>query len=193
MATSLSFNAQLSLLWATTPSQASLWFLSLLMARITRESSLLEVTTLLYYPFWDPFIPRMAKSAWFTSTGITSIYSYGIIADLYVSHLDTWKPAVFGGAPSAQAAINHGTYFYWASQEGLIKNGSSIASVPLLNSVFRLPSFFFCFFVLKTLILVYPILTARCHSDHSFWPSGLHQRRRFWFPKNWSPWDWHHW
>jgi agmatinase len=35
-------------------------------------------------------------------------------------------PSVFGGAPSEQAAINHGTYFYWASQEGLIKNGSSI-------------------------------------------------------------------
>ncbi|KAF7317751.1 putative agmatinase [Mycena kentingensis (nom. inval.)] len=45
-----------------------------------------------------------------------------------VSVLDTWKPSVFGGAPSEQAAINHGTYFYWASQEGLIKNGSSIAS-----------------------------------------------------------------
>ena len=45
------------------------------------------------------------------------------------SHLDTWKPKVFGGSPSDQAAINHGTYFYWASQEGLIKNGSSIASV----------------------------------------------------------------
>jgi len=60
--------------------------------------------------------------------------------------LDTWKPAVFGGAPSAQAAINHGTYFYWASQEGLIKNGSSIASVPLLNSVFRLPSSSVIFF-----------------------------------------------
>ncbi|KAF8957125.1 hypothetical protein BDZ97DRAFT_1847953 [Flammula alnicola] len=41
---------------------------------------------------------------------------------------DTWKPSVFGGAPSAQAAINHGTYFYWASQEGLINNGTSIAS-----------------------------------------------------------------
>lgn len=49
------------------------------------------------------------------------------------SHLDTWKPSVFGGAPSSQAAINHGTYFYWASQEGLIQNGSSIASVPVLN------------------------------------------------------------
>jgi agmatinase len=41
---------------------------------------------------------------------------------------DTWKPSVFGGAPSDQAAINHGTYFYWASQEGLINNGTSIAS-----------------------------------------------------------------
>jgi agmatinase len=42
---------------------------------------------------------------------------------------DTWKPEVFGGAPSEQAAINHGTYFHWANEEGLIKNTSSIASV----------------------------------------------------------------
>ncbi|KAJ7807257.1 agmatinase [Mycena olivaceomarginata] len=54
---------------------------------------------------------------------------YGKISVIHFdSHLDTWKPSVFGGAPSDQAAINHGTYFYWASQEGLIQNGSSIAS-----------------------------------------------------------------
>ncbi|KAJ7173577.1 agmatinase [Mycena filopes] len=52
---------------------------------------------------------------------------YGKISVIHFdSHLDTWKPSVFGGAPSDQAAINHGTYFYWASQEGLIQNGSSI-------------------------------------------------------------------
>ncbi|KAI3600699.1 agmatinase 1 [Moniliophthora roreri] len=60
---------------------------------------------------------------------LRSIYTaYGQISVIHFdSHLDTWKPSVFGGAPSDQAAINHGTYFYWASQEGLIKNGSSIA------------------------------------------------------------------
>ncbi|KZV62351.1 agmatinase [Peniophora sp. CONT] len=53
--------------------------------------------------------------------------AYGPISVIHFdSHLDTWKPSVFGGAPSDQAAINHGTYFYWASKEGLIKNGSSI-------------------------------------------------------------------
>ncbi|EIW75121.1 agmatinase [Coniophora puteana RWD-64-598 SS2] len=59
---------------------------------------------------------------------LRSIHSvYGPISVIHFdSHLDTWKPSVFGGAPSEQAAINHGTYFYWASQEGLIKNGSSI-------------------------------------------------------------------
>ncbi|KAF9816042.1 hypothetical protein IEO21_04217 [Rhodonia placenta] len=59
---------------------------------------------------------------------LRSIYSaYGAISVIHFdSHLDTWKPQVFGGAPSDQAAINHGTYFYWASQEGLIRNGSSI-------------------------------------------------------------------
>ncbi|KAI9057499.1 agmatinase [Trametes sanguinea] len=62
---------------------------------------------------------------------LRSVYSaYGAISVIHFdSHLDTWKPQVFGGAPSEQAAINHGTYFYWASQEGLIKNGSSIASI----------------------------------------------------------------
>ena len=53
--------------------------------------------------------------------------AYGPISVIHFdSHLDTWKPAVFGGAPSKQAAINHGTYFYWASQEGLLANDSNI-------------------------------------------------------------------
>lgn len=41
-------------------------------------------------------------------------------------HSDTWKPKVFGGAPSHQASINHGTYFYHAAQEGLLANDSNI-------------------------------------------------------------------
>ncbi|KAF8494493.1 agmatinase [Gautieria morchelliformis] len=53
--------------------------------------------------------------------------AYGKISVIHFdSHLDTWKPAVFGGAPTDRAALNHGTYFYWAAQEGLIRNGSSI-------------------------------------------------------------------
>ncbi|KAJ7623575.1 agmatinase [Roridomyces roridus] len=58
---------------------------------------------------------------------IHSVYS-AVSVIHFDSHLDTWKPSVFGGAPSDQAAINHGTYFYWANQEGLIRNGTSIAS-----------------------------------------------------------------
>ncbi|KAL1657857.1 hypothetical protein GGF50DRAFT_108875 [Schizophyllum commune] len=55
---------------------------------------------------------------------------YGAISVVHFdSHLDTWKPQVFGGAPSEVAAINHGTYFWHAAQEGLIKNGTSIASI----------------------------------------------------------------
>ncbi|KAI7696654.1 putative agmatinase, partial [Hortaea werneckii] len=42
------------------------------------------------------------------------------------SHLDTWKPKVFGGAPSKIASINHGTYFYHAAMEGLLKNDTNI-------------------------------------------------------------------
>jgi agmatinase len=33
---------------------------------------------------------------------------------------------VFGGAPSVQATINHGTYFYHAAQEGLLANDSNV-------------------------------------------------------------------
>ena len=39
---------------------------------------------------------------------------------------DTWRPKVFGGAPSKQASINHGTYFYHAAQEGLLRNDTNI-------------------------------------------------------------------
>ncbi|KAJ7600376.1 arginase family-domain-containing protein [Mycena floridula] len=74
---------------------------------------------------------------------LRSIHSaYGAISVIHFdSHLDTWKPSVFGGAPSVQAAINHGTYFWHASQEGLIKNGSSIASAhfPILPFHFHSP------------------------------------------------------
>ena len=36
------------------------------------------------------------------------------------------KPKVFGGSPSEVASINHGTYFYHASQEGLLRNDTNI-------------------------------------------------------------------
>ncbi|KAJ5782441.1 Ureohydrolase [Penicillium paradoxum] len=35
-------------------------------------------------------------------------------------------PKVFGGSPSQVAAINHGTYFYHAAMEGLLKNDTNI-------------------------------------------------------------------
>jgi agmatinase len=46
--------------------------------------------------------------------------------NLLTTASDTWKPKVFGGAPSKQASINHGTYFYHAAQEGLLANDSNI-------------------------------------------------------------------
>ncbi|KAF2708384.1 Arginase/deacetylase [Pleomassaria siparia CBS 279.74] len=52
---------------------------------------------------------------------------YGPVSVIHFdSHLDTWKPKVFGGAPSEQAAINHGTYFFHAAQEGLLANDTNI-------------------------------------------------------------------
>jgi len=51
--------------------------------------------------------------------------SYGPIS---VIHFDStpWRPKVFGGAPTDQAAINHGTYFYHAHEQGLLANDSNI-------------------------------------------------------------------
>ncbi|MCJ1470296.1 hypothetical protein MMC07_008941, partial [Pseudocyphellaria aurata] len=53
--------------------------------------------------------------------------AYGPISVIHFdSHLDTWRPKVFGGAPSEQASINHGTYFFHAHGEGLLANDSNI-------------------------------------------------------------------
>lgn len=53
--------------------------------------------------------------------------AYGPISVIHFdSHLDTWKPKVFGGAPTTQASINHGTYFYHAHGEGLLANDTNI-------------------------------------------------------------------
>ena len=53
--------------------------------------------------------------------------AYGPISVIHFdSHLDTWKPKVFGGAPTVQASINHGTYFYHAHGEGLLANDTNI-------------------------------------------------------------------
>lgn len=41
-------------------------------------------------------------------------------------HCLSGRPKVFGGSPSEVASINHGTYFYHAAQEGLLKNDSNI-------------------------------------------------------------------
>ncbi|KAL8709231.1 MAG: hypothetical protein Q9220_005974 [cf. Caloplaca sp. 1 TL-2023] len=59
------------------------------------------------------------------------VAAYGPISVIHFdSHLainsDTWRPRVFGGAPTAQAAINHGTYFYHAHAEGLLANDTNI-------------------------------------------------------------------
>ncbi|KAI4096925.1 MAG: hypothetical protein LQ344_000726 [Seirophora lacunosa] len=43
-----------------------------------------------------------------------------------IKNSDTWRPRVFGGAPTAQASINHGTYFYHAHREGLLANDTNI-------------------------------------------------------------------
>ncbi|KAI4858732.1 agmatinase 1 [Hypoxylon rubiginosum] len=53
--------------------------------------------------------------------------AYGPISVVHFdSHLDTWRPKVFGGSSSEVASLNHGTYFYHAAMEGLLRNDSNI-------------------------------------------------------------------
>ncbi|CAK7236667.1 hypothetical protein SBRCBS47491_009716 [Sporothrix bragantina] len=53
--------------------------------------------------------------------------AYGPVTVIHFdSHLDTWRPKVFGGSPSETAKINHGTYFWYAAQEGLLRNDTNI-------------------------------------------------------------------
>jgi len=53
--------------------------------------------------------------------------AYGPVSVIHFdSHLDTWVPKVFGGAPTEQASVNHGTYFWHAYKEGLLRNNTNI-------------------------------------------------------------------
>ncbi|KAI1113588.1 arginase family-domain-containing protein [Nemania sp. NC0429] len=53
--------------------------------------------------------------------------AYGPVSVIHFdSHLDTWRPKVFGGSPSEVASINHGTYFYHAAREGLLANDTNV-------------------------------------------------------------------
>ncbi|KAF4992028.1 hypothetical protein FDECE_13835 [Fusarium decemcellulare] len=50
---------------------------------------------------------------------------YGPIAVIHFdSHLDSWNPS--RGAPSKEAIVTHGSFFWLASQEGLISNDTNI-------------------------------------------------------------------
>jgi agmatinase len=106
---------------------------------------------------------------------LRSIHSaYGPISVIHFdSHLDTWKPSVFGGAPSERAAINHGTYFYWASREGLIANGSSIASICPLRPVLTIGA---CVRIVGILVTSVFFDVAWRDSHDALWPSGLRER-----------------
>jgi agmatinase len=68
----------------------------------------------------------MVQLVSFTLTAICELNLFNITVYLLIWNSDTWKPKVFGGAPSKQASINHGTYFWHASQEGLLANDSNI-------------------------------------------------------------------
>ncbi|CAH0021631.1 unnamed protein product, partial [Clonostachys rhizophaga] len=50
---------------------------------------------------------------------------YGPVSVIHFdSHLDSWNPTV--GAPSKEAIVTHGSFFYLASKEGLLSNDTNI-------------------------------------------------------------------
>lgn len=60
---------------------------------------------------------------------LRSLHSvYGPVSVIHFdSHLDSWDPGFYGGDEASKAStINHGTFFWHAANEGLIRNGSSV-------------------------------------------------------------------
>lgn len=60
---------------------------------------------------------------------LRSLYTvYGPVSVIHFdSHLDSWDPGFYGGDEASKAStINHGTFFWHAANEGLIRNGSSV-------------------------------------------------------------------
>lgn len=99
-------------------------------ARRSRASSPSAATTPSHSPYYEASTANTALSASSTSTATCTLLPFPSSPPhtntLSPHHSDTWKPKVFGGAPSHQASINHGTYFYHAAQEGLLANDSNI-------------------------------------------------------------------
>ncbi|KAM0752388.1 Arginase/deacetylase [Meredithblackwellia eburnea MCA 4105] len=93
-----------------------------------RSGELIEVEGIGKYGKVHPRIISLGGDHSITLPLVRSINSaYGPISVIHFdSHLDTWKPSVFGGSPSKTASINHGTYWWHAAQEGLVANGTSI-------------------------------------------------------------------
>lgn len=60
---------------------------------------------------------------------LRSLHSvYGPVSVIHFdSHLDSWDPGFYGGDEASKSStINHGTFFWHAANEGLIRNGSSV-------------------------------------------------------------------
>ncbi|WBW72917.1 agmatinase [Schizosaccharomyces osmophilus] len=56
---------------------------------------------------------------------LSRVYDRPISVIHFDSHLDTWKPGVLGDGIDNDG-LNHGTYFYWASKEGVLSKDANI-------------------------------------------------------------------
>lgn len=58
---------------------------------------------------------------------LNEVYGEQIAVLHFDAHLDTWHPSKYPSAwTSEQSSFNHGSMFWLAAQEGLIRNGSSV-------------------------------------------------------------------
>lgn len=59
--------------------------------------------------------------------GLYKVYGQPVAVLHFDAHLDTWHPAKYPSPwPSKQSEFSHGSMFWIASNEGLIRNGSSV-------------------------------------------------------------------
>ncbi|KAI9802619.1 MAG: hypothetical protein M1833_001693 [Piccolia ochrophora] len=64
-----------------------------------------------------------------TLRALSQIHAQPIAVLHFDAHLDTWRPTKYPGAPTWQTEqneLNHGSMFWKAATEGLIRNGSSV-------------------------------------------------------------------
>ncbi|CDZ98153.1 arginase deacetylase [Phaffia rhodozyma] len=99
-------------------------------------------TSLLHHPTHSTYFPQLGEKSKKTHPRIVSLGGdhtivlpilrslhsvWGPITVIHFdAHIDTWNPVRYPGSLTAQSQINHGTFFWKAYEEGLLRGNSSI-------------------------------------------------------------------